>query len=1069
MVACCRCSGAGICRNCACVKAGKTCTTCLPGRRGHCLNMKQSSAPESAPVQPPTPNTQPPATSDSVVSPSRTNLSQQTTQPPPPSPPPADITPQATPPRSGLTPSSAHLLPPPQLLASSTFKWGEHDSSSYSTSLSLAYQKVVHWRSNIFRVPQGKGGKLFVSELARLVRAYAEGSALEQIAWSAIIVLSALALQKPSRKAKSKELNACLERRMAVWARGDISDLLEEGRCLQQRLPKGVLSQKGDQKLARAFSNLMFQGKTGAALDLLSHKGKSGVLHVNDLVTRDDPTSPSVLDVLKTKHPAAHPASADALISDRQDPPITHQVIFDQIDASSIRSASLSTTGAAGPSGLNAHCWRRLCTSFHAASRDLCYSLALFARRLSTTLVDPKGLSSFLGCRLIALDKCPGVRPIGVCETVRRIVAKAILYVTKLDIQEAAGTRQLGGGQIAGIEAAVHSVQREFQSEDVEAVLLVDASNAFNSLNREAALHNIQYICPPLATALINTYRTPTELFVNGITLLSEEGTTQGDPFAMPFYALATVPLIRRLDNAEELKQVWYADDASASGSLVSIRSWWDQLSTAGPAFGYHANAAKTWLVTKGKYLERAREVFHDTNVNVTCHGRPYLGAPLGTCEYTKQYAQEKVYCWVGDLKLLADIAKTQPHAAYSAYTHGFSHKFSYLCRTTPDIASQLEPLEDFLRTTFIPALTGRAPPDDVTRDLLALPARLGGLSIANPTKSCQYDYSGSTTIAGPLTALISDQCDEYAYECIAAQLAAKTETRTNKRNLEKEAALAVRDLLPDSMQRAIDLAQEKGASSWLMSRPIEEFGFSLHKGAFRDAIALRYGWTPLNIPTHCACGTSFSVQHALSCPKGGFPTLRHNELRDLTAELMTEVSHNVCIEPHLQPLTGEVLNGATAIVTDGARLDVAADGFWGGRHERAFFDIRVFNPFAQSNSQSIPSCYRKHENIKKRAYEQRIREIEHGSFTPLVLSLTGGMGPTASMCFKRLASKLAQKKDQTYSSTMAWIRCSLSFALLKSSIQCIRGARSAVGRAARDHLPPADLVSSEAGYMDYA
>ncbi|ETX01015.1 MAG: hypothetical protein ETSY2_37945 [Candidatus Entotheonella gemina] len=496
-----------------------------------------------------------------------------------------------------------------------------------------------------------------MSELARLFRAYAEESALEPIALRAVTVLSVLALQKPSRKAKSKELNACLERRMAIWAKGDIIGLLEEGRCLQQRLPKDALSQRGNKNLARAFSNLMFRGKTGAALDLLSRKGTDGVLHVNDPVIKDDPTSPSVLDVLKSKHPAAEHAPADALLSISQDPPIVHPVIFDQIDASSIRSAALLTTGAAGPSGLDAHCWRRLCTSFHTASRDLCHALAHFARRLCTTLVDPKGLSSFLACRLIALNKCPGVRPIGICETVRRIVAKAILYVTKQDTQEAAGARQLCGGQIAGIEAAVHSVQREFQSEDIEAVLLVDASNAFNSLNREAALHNVQYICPSLATALINTYRAPTDLFVDGITLSSEEGTTQGDPFAMPFYALATVPLIQSLDNAE-VKQVWYADDASASGSLVSIRSWWDQLSREGPAFGYHANASKTWLVTKKKYFERAKEVFHDTNVNVTCHGRPYLGAPLGSCEYTEQYVQEKVDCWIGDLQLLATLPR---------------------------------------------------------------------------------------------------------------------------------------------------------------------------------------------------------------------------------------------------------------------------------------------------------------------------------------------------------------------------------------------------------------------------
>lgn len=264
-----------------------------------------------------------------------------------------------------------------------------------------------------------------------------------------------------------------------------------------------------------------------------------------------------------------------------------------------------------------------------------------------------------------------------------------------------------------------------------------------------------------------------------------------------------------------------------------------------------------------------------------------------------------------------------------------------------------------------------------------------------------------------------------------------------------------------------MDLAQEKGASCWLTSLPLEDFGFSLHKSAFRDAIALRYGWSPLQTASHCACGVPFTVQHALSCPRGGFPTLRHNEVRDFTALLMSEVCHDVSIEPHLQPLSGEALDGASSITTDGARLDVAANGFWGGRHERAYFDIRVFNPFAQSNRQPIPSCYRKHESVKKRAYDQRVREIEHGSFTPLVLSLTGGMGASATVCYKRLASMLAQKRDQTYSSTMAWLRCTLSFALLRSSVQCIRGARSAAGRAARDPLPPVDLVSSEACYSD--
>ena len=74
-----------------------------------------------------------------------------------------------------------------------------------------------------------------------------------------------------------------------------------------------------------------------------------------------------------------------------------------------------------------------------------------------------------------------------------------------------------------------------------------------------------------------------------------------------------------------------------------------------------------------------------------------------------------------------------------------------------------------------------------------------------------------------------------------------------------------------------------------------------------------------------------------LSCPTGGFPIMRHNELRDVTVNLLQEVCHDVCSEPHLQQLSGEVLNGRTSIRGDNARLDVSACGYWGCRLERAF------------------------------------------------------------------------------------------------------------------------------------
>ena len=88
-----------------------------------------------------------------------------------------------------------------------------------------------------------------------------------------------------------------------------------------------------------------------------------------------------------------------------------------------------------------------------------------------------------MSCHLIAQDKNPGVRPIGIGDTARRIISKAILNINREDIQEAAGCLQLCAGQISSIEAAVHAVRTLFEKEETEALLLVDASNAFNSLN----------------------------------------------------------------------------------------------------------------------------------------------------------------------------------------------------------------------------------------------------------------------------------------------------------------------------------------------------------------------------------------------------------------------------------------------------------------------------------------------------------------------------------------------------------------------------------------------------------
>ena len=192
---------------------------------------------------------------------------------------------------------------------------------------------------------------------------------------------------------------------------------------------------------------------------------------------------------------------------------------------------------------------------------------------------------------------------------------------------------------------------------------------------------------------------------------------------------------------------------------------------------------------------------------------------------------------------------------------------------------------------------------------------------------------------------------------------------------------------------------------------------------------------------------------------------MRHNEVRDITATLLTEVCHGVTIEPYLQPLSGESLSHRSAITEDGARLDVAMYGFWGGRFEKAFVDVRVFNPSAQSNRHgSLSSVYRRHEQEKRRRYDERVRLVEHATFTPLVLTTTGGMGRAATTFFKRLASMLAEKRDVPYATTLNWVRCRLSFALLRASIMSIRGARSSRHQPATECL--IDLQLAEGHLM---
>ena len=212
---------------------------------------------------------------------------------------------------------------------------------------------------------------------------------------------------------------------------------------------------------------------------------------------------------------------------------------------------------------------------------------------------------------------------------------------------------------------------------------MVDESNAFNSLNRQVALHNLPRPCPALARVFVNTYSSPIRLFVSGGgKVLSAEGTCQGDPLAMAIYAVAISPLVKNLAQVcPNFTQLWYADDDSAADWLQPLRTYWDELKAVGPGYGYHPNPSKTVLVVKADVLDRARDIFGGTGIRVTCSGFRYLGGGIGTRKFCHGYLSELAGKWADELRVLAVMAKTQPHAAYTETLEAHRAGASTICR----------------------------------------------------------------------------------------------------------------------------------------------------------------------------------------------------------------------------------------------------------------------------------------------------------------------------------------------------------------------------------------------------
>ena len=161
----------------------------------------------------------------------------------------------------------------------------------------------------------------------------------------------------------------------------------------------------------------------------------------------------------------------------------------------------------------------------------------------------------------------------------------------------------------------------------------------------------------------------------------------------------------------------------------------------------------------------------------------------------------------------------------------------------------------------------------------------------------------------------------------------------------------------------------------------------------------------------------------------------------------LTEVCVDVAVEPVLAPLSGEVFVAASTNTADDARADIRARGLW-TRAQNAYMDVRVFHPDAPSYAaKPLEKLLAEHERRKKSEYAERIINVDRGTFTPLIFTTAGCCAPECSRFIKRLCGLLSRGEKKKYAEMTTYVRCRLAFALLRSAIMCIRGARSSYHR----------------------
>ncbi|KAI2506095.1 hypothetical protein MHU86_8326 [Fragilaria crotonensis] len=650
---------------------------------------------------------------------------------------------------------------------------------------------------------------------------------------------------------------------------------------------------------ARSFNARVLSGRLRSAVRTLTDRSGGGVRQPDDLCSK---AGRPVWQVLQEKHPALRdPTSvgdADGAFEPYPDLPAPVPVCIHR------------TTWRRSPHGSQAPPARRhrrrrprqLASSLRTSPRR-CEEMAAWTNWLANTSPPWAAYRAVMANRLVALDKQPGTRPVGIGEVYRRLWAKCLLKAIGSQATAACGNstccrRPPHAGarpptaalppsprrHDAGRGLRGHRRRRGLSSAEASAVLLVDATNGFNELGRKAMLWTVRHRWANGARFSFNCYRHSAQLLLRRRggdceIILSREGVTQGDPLSMVLYGLALTPLAETIrERVPTVAQPWYADDAAMAGPVDGIAEAQRLLLDLGPRRGYFPEPDKSILIVPLATPPPALVPLAEFNFRHE-EGHRYLGGFVGSGAAEAAWVDPQVQQWIEGVHSLAAAARRYPQTAYAGLSQSLQAEWQYLQRVTPDIAPAFAPLEAAIATVFLPALLATTVEEVAKlRPLLALPTRLGGLGIPDPTTTGEFCFAASkestTLLQGSLVTGDRLCATEHKRDASRGRLAAKA-SRSRVHASRLDAILA--SSRPLEKRRIVRSA---ATGAWLSTLPSLLNGSDLSAEEFRDGVRLRFGLTPASLPPRCdGCGERFTTEHAMSCRKGGLILHRHNDL----------------------------------------------------------------------------------------------------------------------------------------------------------------------------------------------